>query len=320
MSQPKLKTARRPTMYFIGVTTRQSMIMRVFPRWVRHLGLGPCRIRGIDLALHDSPERYREVVRFIKGDPLSVGALITTHKIDLLRACRDSFDGLDPFAELLGEVSCISKDGGRLLGAATDPVSSGLALEGFLPKGHWENTRADAFLMGAGGSSMALSTHLLARERGADRPARIFVSNRSAQRLEEMREVHSTIAAGVPVQYVLTPRPEDNDAVLPRLAPGSMVVNGTGLGKDAPGSPLTNEAVFPEGSYVWDFNYRGDLVFLSQARTQEPARGLHVEDGWRYFVHGWTRGIAVVFHRDIPAAGPGFDELSRLARVCREKE
>ena len=90
--------------------------------------------------------------------------------------------------------------------------------------------------------------------------------------------------------------------------------------QDAPGSPLTNAAVFPEGGYAWDFNYRGDLVFLSQARAQERARGLHVEDGWRYFVHGWTRGIAVVFHRDIPAAGPGVDELSRLARVCREKE
>jgi shikimate 5-dehydrogenase len=320
MSQPKLKTARRPTMYFIGVTTRRSMIMRVFPRWARHLGLGPCRIRGVDLALHDSPERYREVIRFIKADPLSIGALITAHKIDLLRSCRDMFDVLDPFAGLLGEASCISKDSGRLLGAATDPISSGLALEGFLPKGHWERTRADACLLGAGGSNMALSAYMLARERGADRPARIVVSNRSAQRLEEMREVHGRIAAGIPVEYILTPRLEDSDAVLSRLAPGSLVVNGTGLGKDAPGSPLTNAAVFPEGGYAWDFNYRGDLLFLAQARTQERARSLHVEDGWRYFVHGWTRGIAVVFHRDIPAAGPGFDELSRLARVCREKE
>ena len=32
--------ARRPTFYFIGVTTAQSSIMRVFPAWARHLGLG----------------------------------------------------------------------------------------------------------------------------------------------------------------------------------------------------------------------------------------------------------------------------------------
>ncbi len=314
------KPARRPTMYFIGVSTQRSMIMRVFPRWARHLGLEPCRIRGIDLALHDSPARYREVVRFIKADPLSIGALITAHKIDLLRACRDMFDGLDPFAEALGETSCISKDGARLLGAATDPITSGLALEAFLPKGHWESTRADAFLLGAGGSNMALSMYLLARERGADRPARIFVSNRSPARLEEMRAVHRKLAGRVPVEYILTPRAEDNEAVLRRLAPRSLVVNGTGLGKDAPGSPLTDAAVFPEAGYAWDFNYRGDLAFLTQARAQERARGLVVEDGWRYFIHGWTRGIAVVFHRDIPAAGPGFDELSRLARACREKD
>ena len=49
-------------MYFVGVTTAKSMIMRVFPKWARHLALGDCRIRGIDLAQHDTAERYRQVV------------------------------------------------------------------------------------------------------------------------------------------------------------------------------------------------------------------------------------------------------------------
>ena len=31
--------ATQPTFYFIGVTTAQSSIMRVFPAWARHLGL-----------------------------------------------------------------------------------------------------------------------------------------------------------------------------------------------------------------------------------------------------------------------------------------
>ena len=34
------RAATRPTFYFIGVTTQKSSIMRVFPAWVRHLGLG----------------------------------------------------------------------------------------------------------------------------------------------------------------------------------------------------------------------------------------------------------------------------------------
>ena len=156
-----LHAAKRPTMYFIGVSTARSIIMRVFPAWARHLRFGECELQGIDLALHDRPERYREVVKFIKDDPLSIGALVTTHKIDLLHATRDMFDGLDDFASLMGEVSSISKKDGRLLGAAKDPISSGLALDAFLPREHWHRSGADAFIMGAGGSSIALCSYLL---------------------------------------------------------------------------------------------------------------------------------------------------------------
>jgi hypothetical protein len=37
--------AERPTMYFIGVTTHQSSIMKVFPRWGEFLELGYVVIR-----------------------------------------------------------------------------------------------------------------------------------------------------------------------------------------------------------------------------------------------------------------------------------
>ena len=75
---------------------------------------------------HDAAENYRRAVAFIKDDPLSLGALVTTHKLDLLHACRDQFDRLDEFAEMMGEISSISKDGG-LVGHAKDPITSGLA-------------------------------------------------------------------------------------------------------------------------------------------------------------------------------------------------
>jgi shikimate 5-dehydrogenase len=74
--------AATPTMYFIGVTTGSSSIMRVFPRWAEHLGL-EATITGIDLPLDDTAEHYRDVVEFIKQDPLSLGALVTTHKLNL---------------------------------------------------------------------------------------------------------------------------------------------------------------------------------------------------------------------------------------------
>ncbi|MFB3883330.1 MAG: shikimate dehydrogenase [Armatimonadota bacterium] len=310
-------TAARPTIYFIGVTTKQSSIMRVFPEWARYLGLGDCAIAGMDFAPHDAPEAYREAVSFIKRDHHSLGALVTTHKVDLLRACRDLFGELDPYAALLGEVSSISKRDGLLVGHAKDPITSGLALEAFVPPGHWERTGAEAFIMGAGGSSAALTWYLMKPEHGGNRPSRITVANRSAPRLDEMRRLHEQLAAGIPVEYVHVSKPEQNDSILASLKPHSLAVNATGLGKDAPGSPLTDAAVFPERGFAWDFNYRGNLIFLEQARAQAQARQLHVEDGWVYFLHGWTQVIAEVFHVHIPSRGPGFEELSLLAAAAR---
>lgn len=305
--------AEKPTLWFIGVTTAQSSIMRVFPEWARYLELGDVAMRGIDLVLHDRPERYREVVSFLRSDPLSRGALVTTHKLDLFAAARDMFDEIDPHAALMEETSCLSKRDGRFVCHAKDPISSGLALDGFVPEEHFARTGAEVFSMGAGGSTIALTWHLSQAARGRDRPSRIIVSNRSPSRLAHLKAIHESLGHGIPVDCVLAPRPEDNDAVLARLTPGALVINATGLGKDAQGSPLTDAAVFPEGAIAWDLNYRGDLVFLDQARAQAASRRLQVEDGWTYFIHGWTQVIAEVFHIDIPVRGPAFDEIAAIA-------
>lgn len=309
--------ALEPTFYFVGMTTGKSSIMKVYPAWARHLGLSE-RIQGIDCRWHDDPEVYRRVVAFIKSDPQSLGGLVTTHKIDLLRACRDQFDELDPYARLMGEISCISKRDGKLRGHAKDPITSGLSLAAFLPPGHWKSTGAEVFCIGAGGSAIALTAHLMQTCPPDDRPARIVVANRSGPRLEEMRRIHAQINPGIPVEYHHCPKPEHSDALCGGLRPGSLVVNATGLGKDAPGSPLTDAAVFPEDGIAWDFNYRGDLLFLTQARAQQQRRRLRIEDGWVYFIHGWTSVIAEVFGIAIPVSGPGFDQLCAIAAAVRQ--
>lgn len=305
--------ADRPTFWFIGVTTAQSSIMRVFPEWARHLGLGDVAMRGIDLIPHDRPDRYREVVAFLRDDPLSLGALVTTHKLDLFAAARDMFDVIDPHAALMEETSCLSKRDGRLICHAKDPISSGLALDGFLPPDHFARTGGAVFSMGAGGSTIALTWHLAQAARGANRPSRIIVSNRSKPRLDHLRAIHASLGHPIAVECVHAPDPADNDRVLAALPPGSLVINATGLGKDAPGSPLTDAAAFPAGGIAWDLNYRGDLVFLTQARAQAAAKGLQVEDGWTYFIHGWTQVIAEVFDIAIPTGGPAFDAIAAIA-------
>lgn len=315
----KYQPATQPTLYFIGVTTGKSSIMKVFPAWAEYLGLKNAVIKGIDFNLHDDPNAYREAVEFIRNDPLSMGALVTTHKIDLFHACRDMFDVIDPHALLMDETSCISKRDGKLICHAKDPISSGLAIDGFLGADYFERTGADLFSMGAGGSTIAITWHLMRKSRGENVPARIIVSNRSQHRLDEIKRIHAQVPSDVAVEYILAPRPEDNDAVLNSLKPGSFIINATGLGKDAPGSPLSNAAVFPEKSVVWDLNYRGNLVFLDQARAQEQAKSLNVVDGWTYFIHGWTQVIAEVFQIDIPTSGPTFDRISEIAIKAAER-
>lgn len=291
--------------------------MRVFPEWAKYLDLGECPIKGIDCKWHDDRQVYRDVVSFIKEDELSLGGLVTTHKIDLLKAASDLFDELGPYAQLLGETSCISKRGGKLIGHAKDPITSGLSIEAFVPEGYWKDSEAQLCLLGAGGSSLALTTYFMKVRNADDCPAKIFVTNRSMPRLEEMRRIHEQIETGLDIEYIHCPSPEDNDRIVNGLAPGSIVINATGLGKDAPGSPLTENAMFPENGMAWEFNYRGDLLFLEQARAQKQQRNLHIEDGWVYFIHGWTRVIAEVFHIDVPTSGPAFEKLSQIAANVR---
>ncbi|HTW06486.1 MAG TPA: hypothetical protein VME46_03195 [Acidimicrobiales bacterium] len=280
---------------FIGVTTARSAIMRVFPLWARHLGLDGVEMVGHDLPLRATPATYRDVVGGIKAGAAELGGLVTSHKIDVFDACGDIFDYVDPYAQLCGEVSCLSKRDGQFRAHAKDPISSGRALDEFVPAGYWSARAADVLLFGAGGSNLAISLHLLATRPPEDRPARIVVVNRGNERLERMRVVHERLGVTTPVRYVANADPAVNDGLMAGLPDGSLVVNGTGMGKDTPGSPVTDEGVFPEEALVWELNYRGQLDFLHQAERQQTGRRLVVEDGWRYFVHGWTCAMEEVF-------------------------
>jgi shikimate 5-dehydrogenase len=306
------QAARRPTFYFIGVTTGQSSIMKVFPKWASIMGLD-AEIKGIDFAPHSSPEEYRACVNFLKNDPLSLGALITTHKLDLYHACQDLFDYTDPYAQKLREASSLSKTDGRFCAHAKDPISCGLALERFVPPDYWRQFGGDVLLIGAGGSALAMTLYLTQEKFGDNIPRRIIIANRSQPRLDSARTLLSGLNSRIQIDYILNPTPADNDRTLASLKPHSLIVNATGLGKDAPGSPLTDACRFPEDSLVWEINYRGDLIFKDQATAQQKKKRLHVEDGWNYFIYGWTQVIAEVFHHPIDA-----QLLERLSQAAKQ--
>ncbi|MCU7739277.1 MULTISPECIES: shikimate dehydrogenase [Priestia] len=305
-----LVNATKPTFYFIGVTTGQSSIMKLFPLWAKSLCID-AEIKGIDIDIHANREVYREVVTFLKNDPLSLGALVTTHKIDLYHAAKDLFDELDPYALLFGELSSISKGDGKLIGHAKDHISSGLAMEGFLPKDYWNKHKGDVLIMGAGGSAIAIASNLIQDAKRNGMPSAIYVTNRSQPRLDSMQKIISEMSTDVPIQYLTVDEPFKNDKVLSKLKPYSLVINATGLGKDRPGSPLSNEALFPHNSLVWELNYRGDLLFMHQALSQKDTQSLYVEDGWIYFIHGWTQVISEVFQ--IQLNNGQFTEIERIS-------
>jgi shikimate dehydrogenase len=306
-----------PTFYFIGVTTTKSSIMKVFPLWMEALGHPEIVIEGVDLQIHDQPEHYRQATAQIKYDALSVGALVTTHKMDLYAAAEDLFEYFDPYAKICAEISSISKLDGRLEGHAKDPISSGLTLDAILGKGYFGRTGGEVLCFGAGGSAAATLLHLINKPEAADRPRRFVVVNRSQGRLDHMREMVEKLETDIQVEYICNQDAAVNDRIMARLPERSVVINSTGMGKDTPGSPVTNAGLFPREGIAWEFNYRGELDFMHQALAQVETRGVRVEDGWLYFVHGWTQVVAQVLHIDLTPEV--FARLEQAAASVRGK-
>jgi shikimate dehydrogenase len=127
--------------------------------------------------------------------------------------------------------------------------------------------------------------------------------------------VHAKLATDIDFTYHVHEDPRRNDALMEALPSGSMVINATGMGKDRPGSPVTDAGRFPERGLAWELNYRGELDFLHQARRQRHERRLLVEDGWVYFLHGWSSVIAEVF--DLALDEERFEALDRADSELR---
>lgn len=80
------------------------------------------------------------------------------------------------------------------------------------------------------------------------------------------------------MEYEQNVDPHINDGFVASLPPASLI-NAIGLGKDVPGLPITAAITFLEGGIACELNYRGALDFLHQARAQQEARVLSIEDG-----------------------------------------
>ena len=311
----KITNKTVPTFYFIGVTTGKSSINKVFPLWMDVFGKPEVVLEGIDHVIHDEPENYRKSVAQLKYDPLSLGALVTTHKMNVYSAANDMFDYFDPYAKTTAELSCISKKNGELRGYAKDPITAGLSLEAIIEPGYFGRTGGHILCLGAGGSAVATLLYLINKEHPSDRPEKFIAVNRSPGKLDHMRGMVAKFDTDIEVQYVHNSDPKKNDELMAILPDHSIVINATGMGKDTPGSPITDTGIFPQNGIAWEFNYRGELDFMHQALAQVDARNLRVEDGWVYFLHGWSQVIAEVLQ--IYLTPELFNELDEAASGVR---
>jgi shikimate 5-dehydrogenase len=284
----------RPRVLFVGISTGGSLVHRVFPRWAESLGIDAA-LEGVDLPAATPDRVYRALAERIRDDGDVLGAVITSHKLGMHRAARGLLDAADPYVDALGEINTIAVRGGAATAHARDP----LAIAGVLPGITGGRLPREVLCLGAGGAGLALLVSLLVERDGAALrpraavPQRIVMSDARADRRQAvetlLRALPTTPAdvAAVPAQH--------NDAALAALGDGALVVNATGLGKDAPGSPVASHARFPRGAVVWDANYRGALGFLATARAQAERRALRVHDGWSYFVQGWAQALGPIF-------------------------
>ena len=300
--------------WFIGVTTGQSMIMRLFPIWAEVLGIQGTRMYGVDLPPGVEGQKIRETVQELRANSDDLGALVTTHKLAVWEEASDLFVKVDEHATRLQEISCISKDKyGKLIGHAKDPITSGKAMESIMGKDHWQShPKAEAMVLGCGGAGTAIIEQLLSREEG-NVPQKITGLEHNRGRLKKVRNDFFNIK-----KLILEESESSGETVagiMSRLPPNSLIVNATGMGKDLPGSPVPKSIDFPEQAIVWELNYRGSLEFYRHAQEQEASRKLRIHDGWDYFLLGWSSVMEEVFHFELTELL--MDQLKKTAKPLR---
>lgn len=291
-----------PLYLFIGISTAGSSVHQAFPRWAP-LIMGASALRGFDLPEDAPAEEFRRLVVAMRDNPRVCGAVVTSHKLRLYRYVSALLDTADPLVAITHEINSLDTREGRVAAYARDAESLDIVLDGTgVAALQPAAPRPDrpVICIGAGGSAIALmlamGLDIPATMAGgsaitSDRRGHLTILGRRQASLDEIDEVRER--AGIDPSRVRLALARDPDAVGSQLSqahPGAVIANATGLGKFEPGSPVAGPEAFVEGVLAWDFNYRGPLTFLEQARKA----GVAVEDGWDYFLAGWAAALTAV--------------------------
>jgi shikimate dehydrogenase len=288
-----------PLVLFVGISTGGSRVHQTFPAWAPLFAPGSM-LRGVDLPEDSPPSHFRALLGAMAANPCVLGAVVTSHKLRLYRACHDLLRTTDPLVELTGEVNALDTRE-RAHGFARDPQSLDVILD---------QTVGDrpVVCIGAGGSATALLLAMgldvpaslsagtpVVRPQGTGR-GHLTIVGKHQDSLDQLHAVQRR--SDIPddaVTFALAPEAASVGRIVASAPPGAVIANATGLGKTGPGSPLPNPDCFPRDAIAWDFNYRGPLTFLEQARAADAA----TIDGWDYFVAGWSAALAAITQRPL---------------------
>jgi shikimate 5-dehydrogenase len=117
------------------------------------------------------------------------------------------------------------------------------------------------------------------------------VCETSHRQLRALRRFVAALGSQIPVTIRHGRPGRAWDAEVGDAEPRSLIVNATGMGKDRPGSPVSDAVSFPDQAVIWELNYRGELRFLELADARAATHGLYVHDGWGLFCHGWAAAL-----------------------------
>ena len=288
-----------PLYLFVGISTEGSSVHQAFPLWAPILAPNGV-LRGVNLPEDSEPERFRELVTNMRDNPHVMGAVVTSHKLRLYRAVSDLVEA-DAFVELTHEINSLdTRDGIRAF--ARDAQSLDVVLDTTATDS--PDPRRPFICIGAGGSAIALllamsldvqktlDTGSVSRPTLANRRGSLSIVGRRQQSLDEIADVCHRIGLDrSEIDLILASTPDHVSEITRAAERSTVVANSTGLGKTSPGSPLPGPAAFAPHTVAWDFNYRGPLTFLEQARQ---ATSVRTEDGWDYFLAGWSAALAAV--------------------------
>ncbi len=309
--------------YFIGVTTAQSAMTRILPMWAQAWGL-ELDLIGIDLPINASSALYQNAILNFKKDPKAIGAVVTTHKLNLFKHASHLFDDFDQLSKLTKEICVITNKDSKLIGLANpDCLQNTLGLKNVLASDHWHQYKSDVLCFGAGGVASSIALSLLydfesaspLNHKRISTPRKILLVDIDQEQLQSIASLLNPLKGSVEIQYIHQSNASDNDQLVANLPKGSLIINATGMGKDLSGSPLTEKASFPQQSIIWDLNYRGERLFLQQAKSQEIAQNLNIHDDWLCFLYGWTQAIGLALGQTF--SQQQFLQLAKIAETFR---